>query len=148
MISVICLQILTSFWIDGRINSDSYWMYMEALIMLGTQKCIQLSHEFLNLDVRCWNCYWKGKKKTNQLLSIKLRQHWFSAQSSGIHNLADSVWSKEEMTQSSRQWKLFFIVQIHRTSDEIDRSNYTGISMSPATYKIFSNILFSNLIPY
>jgi hypothetical protein len=32
--------------------------------------------------------------------------------------------------------------------DKTDCGNYKDISLSPATYKIFSNILLSRLIPY
>jgi len=40
---VICLQIPIMFWINWRIFYISYSIYM-ALMMLGRQKCIQLSH--------------------------------------------------------------------------------------------------------
>jgi len=39
-------------------------------------------------------------------------------------------------------------VPIHKKGDKTDCSNFRGISLSPSTYKILSNILLSRLIPY
>jgi hypothetical protein len=40
------------------------------------------------------------------------------------------------------------VVPIHRNSDKTDCSNYGGISLLSASYKILSNILLSRLTPY
>jgi len=40
---VIYLQIHTILWTDGRITSAISWTYV-ALMILGRQKCTQLSH--------------------------------------------------------------------------------------------------------
>ena len=45
-------------------------------------------------------------------------------------------------------WKELIIVPIYKKGDKTDCSNYKGISLSPTTYKILSNILLSRLTPY
>jgi hypothetical protein len=40
------------------------------------------------------------------------------------------------------------IVPVYKKGDKIERSNYTGISLFPTTYKILFNILLSRLTPY
>ena len=46
------------------------------------------------------------------------------------------------------EWKESIIVPIHKKGDKTDCNNYRGISLSPTTYKILSNILPSRLTPY
>jgi len=46
------------------------------------------------------------------------------------------------------EWKESIIVPIHKKGDKTDCNNYRGISLLRTTYKIFSNILLSRLIPY
>jgi len=62
-----------------------------------------------------------------------------------IHKLITSIWKKEKL---SEEWKESIIVPIHKKGDKTDCNNYRGISLSPTTYKILSNILLSRLIPY
>ena len=57
---------------------------------------------------------------------------------SEIHKLMNSVWNMEELTE---QWKEFVIVPIYKKGDEMNCSNYRGISLFSTTYKILSNIL-------
>ena len=57
---------------------------------------------------------------------------------SEIHKLIISVWNKEELPE---EWKESIIVRMYKESDKTDCSSYSGISLSPATYKILSNIL-------
>ena len=56
-----------------------------------------------------------------------------------------ALWNKKELPE---EWKESIIVPIHKKEDKTDCNNYRGISLLPTTYKIFSNILFSRLIPY
>ena len=46
------------------------------------------------------------------------------------------------------QWKESVNVLVCKNGDNTDRSNYTGISILSATYKILANILLSRLTPY
>ena len=46
------------------------------------------------------------------------------------------------------EWKESIIVPIYKKGDKSDCSNYIGISLSPTTCKILSNILLSRLTPY
>jgi hypothetical protein len=48
----------------------------------------------------------------------------------------------------SHQWKELIVVPIHKKGDKTDCSNYRGIALLSNSYKVLSNILLSNLIPY
>ena len=61
------------------------------------------------------------------------------------HKLVNSMWNNEELTE---KWKELIIVPSYETGDKTDCSNYRGISLLSATYKILSIILLSNLTPY
>jgi len=62
-----------------------------------------------------------------------------------IHKLIISVWNKEELPE---EWKESIKVPIYNKGDKTDCSNYRGISLLPAMYKILSNILRSRLTSY
>ena len=62
-----------------------------------------------------------------------------------IHKLITSIWKREKLPE---EWKESIIVPIHKKGDKTDCNNYRGISLLPTTYKIFSHILLSRLIPY
>ena len=62
-----------------------------------------------------------------------------------IHKFIISIWNKEEFPE---EWKESIIVHIHKKGDKTDCNTYRGISLWPTTYKIFSNILLSRIIPY
>jgi len=62
-----------------------------------------------------------------------------------INKIIISIWKKEKL---SEDWKESIILPIHTKRDKIDCINYRGISHLPNTYKIFSDILLSRLIPY
>jgi len=64
---------------------------------------------------------------------------------SEVSKLMNSVWNMEEVTE---HWKESVIVPMYRKGDKMDCSNYKGISLFSATYKILSNILLSRLTPY
>jgi len=61
-----------------------------------------------------------------------------------IRKLIISIWKKEKLPE---EWKESIIVPIHKKGDKTYCNNYRGISLLPTTYKIFSNILLSRLIP-
>jgi retron-type reverse transcriptase len=54
------------------------------------------------------------------------------------------IWNKEEVPH---QWKES-IVPIHKKGGKTKCSNYRGISLLPASYKMLSNIFLSRLSPY
>jgi len=64
---------------------------------------------------------------------------------SSIHKLIISIWNKEELPE---EWKESIIVPIYKKGDKRPCNNYRGISLLPTTYKVWSNILLSRLIPY
>jgi hypothetical protein len=63
---------------------------------------------------------------------------------SEIHKLINSTWNKEELPE---EWKESFVVPIYKKGDKTDCSNYRGISLLSATYKILSNVLLKRLVP-
>ena len=62
---------------------------------------------------------------------------------SEIHNIMNSVLNKEELPE---EWSQSLYIFIRRAIKHC--SNYRGISLLSATYKILSNTLLSKLIPY
>jgi hypothetical protein len=52
------------------------------------------------------------------------------------------------MEELPKEWKESIIVPINKKGDKTACSNYRGISLSPTTYIILSNILLSRLTPY
>ena len=48
----------------------------------------------------------------------------------------------------STEKRISLMYGFHKKGDKTDCNNYRGISLLPTTYKIFSNILLSRLIPY
>jgi hypothetical protein len=63
---------------------------------------------------------------------------------SEIHKLIKLIWNEEEL---SDQWKESIVVPVHKKDDKTDCSNYGGISLLSASYKILSNILLTRLTP-
>jgi hypothetical protein len=62
-----------------------------------------------------------------------------------INKFIISIWNKEELPE---EWEESIIVPIHKNGDKTDCNNHRVISLLPTTYKLFSNILLSRLIPY
>jgi hypothetical protein len=62
-----------------------------------------------------------------------------------IHKLIIFIWNKEELPE---EWKESIIVPIYKKGHKTDYNNYRCIPLLPTTYKSFSNILLSRLIPY
>jgi hypothetical protein len=64
---------------------------------------------------------------------------------SKIHKLINCIWSKEELAE---QCKESIILPVYKKDDKAYYSNYRGVSLLSASYKILSNTLLSRLIPY
>jgi hypothetical protein len=62
---------------------------------------------------------------------------------SKTHKPINSICNKEKLPD---QLKESIIVPVHKNGDKTDCSNYRGISLLSASYKILSNILLSVLI--
>jgi hypothetical protein len=62
---------------------------------------------------------------------------------SEVHKYIMLILNKEELPY---QWKES-IVPIHKKGDKTDCSNYRGISLLSASYRILSNILLARLTP-
>jgi len=62
-----------------------------------------------------------------------------------IYKLIISIWNKERMPEVLKE---SIIMPIYKKGDKTYCNNYRVISLLPTTYKIFSNILLSRLIPY
>jgi hypothetical protein len=61
-----------------------------------------------------------------------------------IHKLINSIWDKDEFTD---QRKNSIIVPIYEKGNKTDCSNYHGILLLSASYKILSNAILSRLSP-
>jgi hypothetical protein len=55
-----------------------------------------------------------------------------------IHELINSIWSKEKLPQ---QWMESIIVAVHKKGDKTFCSNYFGTSLLSTSYKILYNII-------
>jgi hypothetical protein len=64
---------------------------------------------------------------------------------SEIHKLINSICNKEELPE---HWRESTLIPIYKKGDKTDCSNYRGISLLSAAYKILSNILLARLTPY
>jgi hypothetical protein len=62
-----------------------------------------------------------------------------------LHKLINSIWNKEELLE---QWREPIIVPVYKKGNKTYCSNYRGISLLSAAYKILSKILLSRLAPY
>jgi len=61
-----------------------------------------------------------------------------------IYKLIYSIWNKNELLEERKE---SIIVPIYKKADKTVCSNYRGISVLSATYKILSYILLSRLTP-
>jgi hypothetical protein len=62
---------------------------------------------------------------------------------SEIHKLINYILNKEELPD---QWKQSIILPIHKNGVKTDYNNYRDITLLSTSYKILSNILFSNKV--
>jgi hypothetical protein len=103
MRGAIYLQILTKFWIGGRITSVSCWTY-SGLVVLGRLKCTQPSHF-------CQSPVLKSYKSPGvDQNPAELIQAGGETLRSEIHKLIKLIWNKEELPH---QWKESIVVPIH-----------------------------------
>jgi hypothetical protein len=68
----------------------------------------------------------------------------FTMEGINITKVTNSIRNKEELPE---EWKESITATVKR-GDKTDCSNYRGMSLLPAMYKILSNILLSRLTPY
>jgi hypothetical protein len=95
-----------------------------------------------------WDGYWKVKSHKSpgiDQIPAELIKAAGKIIRSEIHKLIISIWNKEELPE---EWKESVIVPICKKGVKTDCSNYRGISLLSATYKILSNIPLSRLTPY
>jgi hypothetical protein len=90
---------------------------------------------------------WNHLKSKGLWVSLSYLFSSFSFLFFSFHDgkLVFSLWNKEELAD---QWKESIIVSLYKKGDKTDCSNYLGMSLLSASYKILSNILFSRLSPY
>jgi hypothetical protein len=74
----------------------------------------------------------KLRERSSDQIQAELIQARGEILLSVIHKLMNSVWNKEELHD---QWKESVIVPIHRR-DKTDCTNYRGISLLSASYKM------------
>jgi hypothetical protein len=114
--------------------------------MLGRQKCIQLSHLYLNLVPSRIKLLLKSWKDIKHQALIKFWKNW-SKQEVIIHyvlkntNLLLVFGIRKNCHINERNLLLYLFIKT-------DCSNCRGLSLLLTTYRILSNILLSRLTPY
>ena len=71
-------------------------------------------------------------------IPAKLIQNGENSLLTEIYKLVLAIWKKEMLPE---QWKESVIVSIYKKGEEINCSNYRGISLLLTSYKILSNII-------
>jgi hypothetical protein len=84
------------------------------------------------------------KSPGSNQIPAKLIQAGGETLQSEIHKLVNFIWNMEQLPD---QWKESIILPVYRKDDRSVCSNYCGISLVSALYKILSNILLSRLSP-
>jgi len=90
------------------------------------------------------------KLKDNKALGIDLIQAELKKKGSSdfaecMYQLITKIWTTETIPE---YWNWSINCSIHKKGHMTICSNYRGISLLCAAYKIFSNILFHRLIPH
>ncbi|KAJ4447210.1 hypothetical protein ANN_09212 [Periplaneta americana] len=62
-----------------------------------------------------------------------------------MKNLLPQIWEKEVFP---KEWCMEIICPIHKRGDQIEYSNYRGITLLNTTYKLLSNVLYHRLRPH
>jgi hypothetical protein len=62
-----------------------------------------------------------------------------------IHSLIETTWTSGRMPE---KWYIAVIHPIHKKGDTLHCSNYRGFSLLNVSYKIRTNILHRQLVPY
>ena len=78
-------------------------------------------------------------------ISAELIKAWGRTIRSANRVIIICFWNKEKLPE---EWKESIIVSIYKKGEKTDCSNYRGISLLTATYKILYNSLLSRLTPY
>jgi hypothetical protein len=63
----------------------------------------------------------------------------------GIHTIREVIWASEKMPEN---WQPAIICPIHKKGDKMQCSNYRGNSLLNICYKVLTNILHRQMVPY
>jgi sorting nexin-29 len=91
-----------------------------------------------------------GKLKNNQAPDIdriqaELLNHESKELIGILQEFLGLIWTNENMPD---EWKTGIICLLHKKGDPMQCANYRGISLLNTTYKIFSKIMYTQLLPY
>jgi hypothetical protein len=145
---VICLQIPTTFWIAGRIRLSG----VECTRTEGSEVRQTEIHtvEPLALHPSPFEVViavtklksYENRSSGSEQIPAELIQAGGETLRTEIRKLLNSIWKKEELPG---QWMESIIVRIYEKGDKTDCSNYRGMSLLSASYKISANRLLALL---
>jgi len=62
-----------------------------------------------------------------------------------VYELIVQIWHTEAIPEN---WKMGLICPVHKKGDRYVCSNYRGITLLDATYKVLSNVIYAKILPY